>query len=85
VVAGATTAPPLSPSSSYFKNVYMYAIMRPSYLGGRRVGLSVVSLIEEKAMFLLVFAFVLVLFFAAVAILTCLLVTSLVGINIVST
>lgn len=84
-VSGATTAPPLSSSSSYFKNVYMYAIMRPSYLGGRRVGLPVVSLVEEKAVFPLVFTFVLVLFFVAVAVLTCLLATSLVGINIVIT
>lgn len=49
------------------------------------MGLPVVSLIEEKAVFLLVFAFVLVLFFVAVPVLTCLLVTSLVGINIVIT
>ena len=69
----------------FFKNVYMYAIMRPSYLGGRRVGLPVVSLVEEKAVFPLVFTFVLVLFFVAVAVLTCLLATSLVGINIVIT
>lgn len=54
-------------------------------MGGRRVGLPVVSLIEEKAVFLLVFAFVLVLFFVAAPVLTCLLVTSLVGINIVIT
>lgn len=84
-MSGATTAPSLSSSSSYFKNVYMYAIMRPSYLGGRRVGLPVVSLVEEKAVFPLVFTFVLVLFFVAVAVLTCLLATSLVGINIVIT
>ena len=84
-VSGATTAPPLSSSSSFFKNVYMYAIMRPSYLGGRRVGLPVVSLVEEKAVFLLVFTLVLVLFFVAVAVLTCLLATSLVGINVVIT
>lgn len=44
------------------------------------MGLPAVSLIEEKAVFLLVFAFVLVLFFVAVAVLTCLLATSLVGI-----
>ena len=36
-------------------------------------------------MFLLVFAFVLVLFFVAVAVLTCLLASSLVGINVVIT
>ena len=60
-MSGATTAPSLSSSSSYVKNVYMYAIMRPSYLGGRRVGLPVVSLVEEKAVFPLVFTFVLVL------------------------
>ena len=84
-MSGATTAPSLSSSSSYFKNVYMYAIMRPSYLGERRVGLPVFSRVEEKAVFPLVFAFVLVLFFVAVAVLTCLLATSLVGINIVIT
>ena len=49
------------------------------------MGLPVVSLVEEKAVFLLVFTFVLVLFFVAVAVLTCLLATSLVGINIVIT
>ena len=49
------------------------------------MGLPVVSLIEEKAVFLSVIAFVLVLFFVAVPVLTCLLVTSLVGINIVIT
>ena len=49
------------------------------------MGLPVVSLVEEKAVFLLVFTFVLVLFFIAVAVLTCLLATSLVGINVVIT
>ena len=44
------------------------------------MGLPVVLLIEEKAVFLLVFAFVLVLFFVAVAVLTYLLATSLGGI-----